>query len=138
MAYSSILHIVSPQKKKKKCPWLITWLSAHIFTGLEFICRRKSSFMKVMIYLAFCQQEKTAETSRTITIPCSYSWNPSKGPYSIPICLNKYFCLYPCILIEIILGSYYSFTLPHDAKQQVENEINQASISLRNWQQVVL
>ena len=138
MAYSSILHIVSPQKKKKKMS-LADYLAEcpHIY-WVGIYMQKEIFFHESHDLSCLCQQEKTAETSRTITIPCSYSWNPSKGPYSIPICLNKYFCLYPCILIEIILGSYYSFTLPHDAKQQVENEINQASISLRNWQQVVL
>ena len=133
MAYSSILHIVSPQKKKKNVlGWLPGWVPTYLL-GWNLYAEGNLLSWKSWSILPFVSRKKTAETSRTITIPCSYSWNPSKGPYSIPICLNKYFCLYPCILIEIILGSYYSFTLPHDAKQQVENEINLASISLRNW-----
>lgn len=45
---------------------------------------------------------------------------------------------YPWISREMTLNSCYSLTLPNDAKQQVENRIKQASISLSNWLQVVL
>lgn len=41
------------RKSSKKCPWLITWLRAHMFTGLEFTCRKKSSFMTDIIYVLF-------------------------------------------------------------------------------------
>lgn len=56
------------RKSSKKCPWLITWLRAHTFTGLEFTCRKKSSFMTVTIYVPFpfVRREKLQrKTSRT-------------------------------------------------------------------------
>ena len=40
--------------------------------------------------------------------------------------------------MEIILESCYSVTLTNEDKQQIEDRIKQASISLRNWWCMVL
>lgn len=63
---------------------------------------------------------------------------PLPGPYSIIICLNNDFCLTLGFQQKLFCTLVIHLHCPIDSKQQVENGIKQASISLRNWWWVVL
>lgn len=132
---NSVFYTYKVLQKQKKSPWLITWLRVHIFT-----CRRKSSFMRVMIYLPFpfVRRKKNQRLQGLLYyVMLNFMWlfiesfpgtTEQQGLYAY----MNIFAL-PSNLDENPFRICYLVTLPRDAEQCVKNKIKQASISRRNW-----